>query len=149
VRSWCGRFRARLGWLALPLALLLLVGGAAVTAWAVRRRWGTWPAAIVGLTCVIGLLGSALFLRDHNYRYWAKLDSATGRIAAFRGLNPIRARMVQSTPFTEADIPAPLRAQLHVGVPADDVPDALRLANDLAVAYDQPVNATTFKLRWD
>jgi hypothetical protein len=141
VRSLQG---ARLGWLALPLALLLLVGGAAVTAWPVRRRWGTWPAAIVGVVCVIGLLGSALFLRDHNYRYWAKLDSATGRIAAFRGLNPDHARLVQSTPFTEADIPAPLRAQLHVGVPADDVPDALRLANDLAVAYDQPVNATTF-----
>jgi hypothetical protein len=33
---------------------------------------------------------------------------------------------------------------VHVGVPADDLPDALRLGNDLAVAYAQPVNTTTF-----
>jgi predicted Ser/Thr protein kinase len=83
VRSFQG---ARLGWLTLPLALLLLLGGTAVTAWAVRRRWGTWPAGVLAVACVVALLGHALYLRDHNYRYWAKLDPATGRIAAFRGL---------------------------------------------------------------
>jgi hypothetical protein len=135
---------ARLGWLSLPLTVLLLLGGTVLIGLAVRRRWGSWPAAVLGVICVVALLGTAWFLRDHNYRYWAKLDPATRRIAAFRGLNPNRAVMVQSTPFTEADVPGPLRAQLLAGVPADGLPDAVRLANDLVVAYVQPANATAF-----
>ena len=141
VRSLQG---ARLSWLALPLGLLLLFGGTAVTAWLVRRRWGTWPATILALAAVAAILGPTVYLRDHNYQVWARIDPATGQIAAFRGLHPARARLVQSTLLTEADVPAPLRRQLHDGVPAIDTRDALRLANDLVVAYDLPVNTRSF-----
>jgi hypothetical protein len=141
VRSLQG---ARLGWLALPLGLLLLLGGTAMTAWTVRRRWGPWLATGFAVTCVVALLGATFYLRDHNYQHWARIDPATGQIAAFRGLHPDRARLLQGTPITEADVPASLRAQLQAGVPAHDLPDALRLANDLAFAYNQPVNARTF-----
>jgi predicted Ser/Thr protein kinase len=123
----------------LALALLLIAGAAAV-AWTMQRRWEMWPAVAVLVACLTISSIPSLYLRDHHYWYWVKLD-ASNQLAIFRGLAAARAKPVETSSFTKENVPEDLQQQLINGVPAASVQDARRLISALPVAYDQLATA--------